>query len=83
VSDQMQTCPYCGAPSRLFTNLCPSCGRRLSSVKTENRLLRLLHALRRPPSGGDALGRDPAGTLEIYKHVPINRGGGEGGGRGV
>ena len=71
MGEQDQTCPHCGAVSAAFTESCTGCGRRLTCVTPETRLHRVLRAPRLvKPS--DALGENPAGVGEAYRHGPMN-----------
>jgi hypothetical protein len=71
VDDVRQPCPHCGVPSPTFTEFCPGCGRRLTSARRESLIHRILAKLWIiKPS--DALGENPTGVAEAYKHAPMN-----------
>jgi len=64
-------CPECGATWAVSETFCSTCGRRLTCVKPERRIHRVLKVL-----GGlrpaDALGQNPKGVGDAYRHAPLN-----------
>jgi len=71
-------CPHCGATTEGPPEFCPSCDRRLTVVKPPGRLAWVGSVLRwfKP---ADALGHNPKGVGEAYKHGPMNHSEGGGG----
>jgi hypothetical protein len=70
-AEAQHQCPHCRAAYDRFSEFCTSCGRRLTSVKPEGRFTRIGRVLRilKP---ADALGANPKGVGEAYKHGPMN-----------
>jgi hypothetical protein len=71
MTEAPQVCPCCGHTNEHWDQFCLSCGRRVTSVVHEgllHRLLRKLSILK--PS--DALGENPTGVGEAYRHTPMN-----------
>ncbi len=77
--DKPFQCPHCGAMTVGAPEFCPSCDRRLTAVKPPGRFAWVGSVLRwfKP---ADALGQNPEGVGEAYKHGPMNHSEGGGGG---
>jgi len=77
MAEEPQLCPHCGHTNEHWDEFCLSCGRRLTSATHEGRFRRLLRKLSilKP---ADALGDNPAGVGEAYRHGPMDHSGGAG-----
>jgi hypothetical protein len=71
MAGDVRMCRECGATSAVAETFCPHCGRRLTCVKPQRRIHRVLGVLAslRP---ADPLGQNPRGVGEAYKHAPLN-----------
>ncbi len=78
-SENQFQCPHCGAMTVGPPEFCPSCDRRLTTVKPPGRFAWVGSVLRliKP---AHALGQNPEGVGEAYKHGPMNHSEGGGGG---
>ena len=67
-------CQHCGTMTAGPPEFCPACERRLTAVRPPGRFAWLVGVLRwlKP---ADALGENPKGVGEAYKHAPMDHSG--------